>query len=90
MLKRVVAVAVVILALMVALKSGRVLHFAGLAGQCSVVQTLSDGSQWVACHPGKIGGRPDISRDNCTSAGIKGNDEYWTCPAAVESNQASR
>jgi hypothetical protein len=90
MLKRVVAVAVVIVALMVAVRSGHVLHIAGLTGSCSVVQTLPDGSQWEACQAGKIGGRPDLTRDNCTSSGVKGTDEYWKCPAAVAANQASR
>lgn len=90
MLKRVVAVAVVILALMVAVRNGRVLHIAGLTGSCSVIQTFSDGSQVEACHPGKVGGRPDLTRQNCTSAGLTSSDEYWKCPAAVEANQASR
>ena len=81
MLKRVVAVAVVILALMVAVRSGRVLSTAGLKGSCSIVQTLADGSQWVACQKGKLSGRPDMTRHNCTSSGVTGTYEYWKCPA---------
>jgi hypothetical protein len=90
MLKRVVAVAVVIVALMVGVKYGHVLRLAGLTGSCSVVQTLADGSQWEACQAGRVGGRPDLSRDNCTSSGINGTSEYWKCPAAIAANQASR
>ncbi len=81
MLKRVVAVAVVILALMVAIRSGHVLRLAGLTGSCSVVQTLPDGSQWVACQAGRVSGRPDMTKHNCTSSGITGTFEYWKCPA---------
>ena len=81
MLKGVVAVAVVIVAVMVGIRNGYILHTTGLGGSCSVVQRLPDGSQWVACQKGKIGGQPDLTRHNCTSAGITGTSEYWKCPA---------
>jgi hypothetical protein len=81
MLKGVVAVAVVIVALMVGIRSGYILDATGLKGSCSVVETLPDGSQWVACQAGRIGGRPDLSKNNCTSSGVTGNAEYWKCPA---------
>jgi len=80
LLKGVVAVAVVIVAVMVAIRNGYILH-STVGGSCSVVQKLADGSQWVACRPGKIGGRPDLSKHNCTSSGVTGAYEYWKCPA---------
>ena len=81
MLKGVVAVAVLIVAVMVGIHNGYILRSTGLKGSCSVVQTLADGSQWVACQAGKIGGRPDLSKHNCTSSGVTGAYEYWKCPA---------
>jgi hypothetical protein len=85
MLKRVVAVAVLIVALMVGVKDGRVLRMTGLAGTCSVVKTMSDGTQWEACAAGKMDGRPDLASHNCVSSGVSGNLEYWHCPAALGS-----
>jgi len=81
MLKGVVAVAVVIVAVMVGIRNGYILHRTGLSGSCSLVEKLPDGSQWVACQAGTIGGRPDLSRRNCKSSGVTGRDEYWKCPA---------
>jgi hypothetical protein len=81
MLKGVVAVAVVIVAVMVGIRNGFILHSTGLGGSCSVVQRLTDGSKWVACQKGRIGGWPDLSRRNCKSSGITGTSEYWKCPA---------
>ncbi|HXY81373.1 MAG TPA: hypothetical protein VEH55_08385 [Gaiellaceae bacterium] len=81
MLKGVVAVAVVIVAVMVGIRNGYILHTAGLGGSCTLVQRLADGSQWVACQKGEIGGWPDLTRHNCTSSGVTGTSEYWKCPA---------
>jgi hypothetical protein len=90
MVLRIVAVAAVIFAVMVAIKDGRVLRDTGLTGSCSVVQTAADGTQLESCRPGKLAGRPDLSRDGCTRAGISGTFEYWRCPASVVSSQAGR
>jgi hypothetical protein len=90
MLTRILTVAVLIVALMIAIKDGRVLRTTGLTGSCSVVQTAPDGAQLEACKPGKLEGRPDLSRRGCTDAGPSGKDEYWRCPAAVVASQAGR
>jgi hypothetical protein len=81
MFKGVVAVAVVIVAVMVGIRNGYILHAAGLEGSCVLVQKLGDGSQWVECRKGKVGGRPDLTRRNCASSGVTGTSEYWKCPA---------
>ena len=83
MLKRVVIVATLILALMVAVKDGRVLKRAGLTGSCSVVQVGADGSALQACRPGTLEGRPDLRRQGCRDAGVTGTTEYWRCPASL-------
>ena len=84
MLKILLATAVVAAA-MLAIKDGRVLERAGLVGRCTTVGApAADGSTMHACRPGKLEGRPDLSRDACTSTGLAGGVEYWRCPAAVE------
>jgi hypothetical protein len=85
MIKRVVAVGVLIFVLMVVIKDGRVLRDAGLTGSCSHVETFMDGSQLEGCRPGKLVGRPDLSGQGCRDAGAKAAIEYWRCPAAVAS-----
>ena len=84
MIKRVVVVGAVILALMIVVKDGRVLRDTGLTGSCSVAQTFGDGTQLEACRPGKLAGRPDLSRDGCKDVGVTGTYEYWRCPASVQ------
>jgi hypothetical protein len=85
MIKRVVAVGVLIFLLMVVVKDGRVLRDAGLTGSCSAVETFVDGTQLVGCHAGKLAGKPDLSGQGCRDAGAKYAVEYWRCPAAVAS-----
>ena len=85
MVKRVIIAGVVVLALMIAIKDGRILRETGLTGACSNAQTLADGSQLQACRSGKLEGRPDLSRQGCKVAGLTGTYQYWRCPAAVVS-----
>jgi hypothetical protein len=85
MIKRIVVSAVLVLALMVAVKDGRVLRETGLTGACSTAQRLADGTQLDACRPGRIDGSPDLSRQGCTAAGTSGTYKYWHCPASVVS-----
>ena len=94
MLKRVVAVAVVIFALMVAVKDGRVLQTAGLTGKCTVVQSTSAGgpdlNELVACTAGRLEGRSDLSHRGCKRAGLAKAYEYWRCPAGFDISDAAR
>jgi hypothetical protein len=90
MIKRVVIAGVLVFALMIAVKDGRLTRETGLAGACSVSQTLADGSQVEACRAGKLAGRPDLTRQGCKAAGIAGTYEYWRCPSSVVSDTASR
>jgi hypothetical protein len=85
MLTRIVVVAVLIVAVMVAAKDHRLMRNAGLTAACNVVQTQSDGTQLAACHPGRLEGRPDLSNRGCIDAGIAGTVEYWRCPAKAGS-----
>ena len=85
MVKRIVFVAALLIAAMVAVKDGRVLRDIGMIGHCAVVQTSVDGQQWEACSSGKLEGAPDLSRNGCTSAGLYAGQIYWRCPAPVAS-----
>ena len=90
MLKQIVAVGVCIFALMVVVKDGRALRVTGLTGSCSVVQTYSDSSLLVACHAGKLDGRPDLSHRGCQAVGTSAKPGYWSCPASFRLSAASR
>jgi len=85
MLTRIVVAGVVILALMLVIKDGRVMRDTGLTGSCAAAKTYPDGSQLEACTAGKLAGRPSLTGQGCTSTGLAGTYEYWRCPAGVES-----
>jgi hypothetical protein len=89
MLSRIVATAVLILAVMIAVQRGA-LHDVGLTGSCTAMQTLADGTQWVACKAGKVSGRPSLSSKDCSDAGVRGKLEWWHCPAPVVSTAVGR
>ena len=69
-----------IAALMAGVKDSRLMHATGLAGSCTAVMQLQDGSVIDACRPGKLFGRPDLSRRNCLGTGLRGSVQFWRCP----------
>jgi hypothetical protein len=78
--------AVLIFALMLVIKDGRLMRKAGLNGGCTVIVTKSEEpGTWQACTPGKLQGAPDLSRQSCSSVKKVGKTEYWHCPASIES-----
>jgi hypothetical protein len=81
---RVFVLALAVFSLMVAIKDGGLLREAGLLGSCSAV-TSPPGSSgyWQACRPGKLEGRPDLSRRSCQRHGIARGIEIWRCPAEI-------
>ena len=89
MLSRIVATGLVVLAGMLAVQHGA-LRQIGLLGSCTVKQTLTDGTQWVTCQPGKLAGRPSLGAKSCTSSGVNGKLEWWHCPAPVQSTAVGR
>ena len=94
MLKRVLAVAVVILAVMIAVKDARILKTTGLTGTCSVVQASAgsgpDLSEIAACKAGKLEGRPDLSHRGCKRVGRSGTTDYWRCPVGFDVSDAGK
>ena len=87
MLLRVFLAALLVTVAFAIVKDGRLLHGARLGGACSVYANAVDGAQWVRCESGKLEGRPNLSQRGCWSAGLRGRDEYWHCPAAVVSSR---
>jgi len=82
--KGIIVIAVLVLAVMIAAKDGRLPRAAGLTASCIVARQASDGSQLVACRPGILEGRPDLTRRSCAPAGTTGTYEYWKCPSAQQ------
>jgi len=84
-MRGVLLAAVLIVALMVAIKDGRLLREAGLTGGCRAVATpKGQDGDWLACDPGKLQGAPDLSRQSCKSVSFLGKTEYWRCPAGIQ------
>jgi hypothetical protein len=83
-LLRILAVGTVLIALLVTIKSQRVLQRSHLVGYCSTVARATDGSEWRSCVPGKLSGRPGMELNSCTDYGRQGNAEVWNCPAALD------
>jgi hypothetical protein len=75
---------------MIAVKDGRVLRSTGLTGSCAFVAAIADGSELDACKPGKLEGRPDLSRRGCTGVAVTGGLQYWHCPADLRASNAGR
>jgi hypothetical protein len=80
--KGILVAAVLILAVMVAAKDGRLPRKAGLTASCIVARQENDGSQLVACRAGALEGRPDLSHRSCLAAGVTAAYVYWRCPTA--------
>jgi hypothetical protein len=94
-LKPIFVVAACIFALMLVIKDGRVLRTSGLTGSCATVagSAAADatGNAVVeACKPGKLEGRPNLTKRNCTAVGIAGKLEYWRCPADLQASDVGR
>jgi hypothetical protein len=81
---RILLASLFVLAVMVAIKDGRVLEQTGLVGSCSTVPAPGGQSgYWHACEKGRLEGRPDLTRKSCVSAGLVGTAEYWRCPTPL-------
>jgi hypothetical protein len=83
---RIVLVAALVIAGMVAIKDGA-LRRAGLIGHCAPVAVSSGGdASWEACTRGRLEGYPDLSKQSCVYAGVSGGHDLWRCPAPIVSS----
>lgn len=71
-------------------KDARVLERAELVGTCAPVAAPAGdtGAVYASCRPGRLEGRPDLTRRSCVSQGTAGRVEVWRCPAPVDSGAA--
>jgi hypothetical protein len=87
---RMFVAAALIIAVMVAIKDGRPLEKTGLVAVCTeVAPPVGQNGYWEACKPGKLEGRPDLTRRPCERAGLVGNIEYWRCPERIGSGPSA-
>ncbi len=83
------AIVVLVIALLVTMKDGRALRDTGLLASCTAITApYGEAGHWEACRPGRLEGRPNLTRQSCKSAGKAADVEYWRCPAPVESAPA--
>ena len=82
-MKGVVVVAVCILAAMIAVKDGRLFRHSGLTATCSKVAS-TPGADVVACRPGKLEGRPDLTKRGCKLGASVKKVAYWDCPSETQ------
>lgn len=86
---RTLVAAALIVAAMVVIKDGRALEETGLLSSCeAVVAPTGQTGYWEACRPGKLEGRPDLTRRSCVSQGVAREVEYWRCPSPIDSGHA--
>jgi hypothetical protein len=83
-LLRIIAVGAALIALLIAVKSQRLLQRAHLVGYCSTFAQDADGSEWRSCVPGRLSGRPGLELDSCADFGRRGSAELWSCPAPLD------
>lgn len=91
MFLKIMFVAVVVAAAMVAVKDGRLLARAGLIGGCiEVAHADSNDATWQACRHGRLDRYPDLTNRSCVSFGVRGGREFWRCPTRLVSSQVPR
>lgn len=76
-------IALCALAVMVALKDGRILRTAGLTATCSKVASVPE-ADVEACKPGKLEGKPDLTKRGCRFVSSVKEVEYWRCPSETQ------
>ena len=82
-MKGIAVVAVCIVAAMVAIKDGRLLRTSGLTATCSKVASVPE-ADVEACKPGKLEGRPDLTKRGCKFVASAKQIEYWRCPSGTQ------
>ena len=90
MLFRMFLAATLVVAVMLAVKDGRILRDAGLKASCTNVPApAGERGFWAACKKGRLDGRPDLSRQGCKAVTIRAKVEWWHCDAALGSSLGS-
>ena len=83
---RIAAVTVALIALMLAVKDGRVLTRSHVVGSCAKVADVADGTNWHRCVRGRLTGAPGLTSAGCWDWGKYQDAELWHCPAELTPN----
>ena len=88
MLLKILAVGVVVIGAMVAIRDGRVLRDAGLLSTCNPVTVAGKTDPTVlSCSKGRLDGFPDMSNKSCSLIAAHPSRQFWRCQAPVVSSQ---
>ena len=82
-MKGIAVVAICIVAVMIAVKDGRLFRTAGLTATCSRVATTAN-ADVEACKPGRLEGKPDLTRRGCKYVASVKQVAYWNCPSETQ------
>jgi hypothetical protein len=89
-MNRIVVAAALIASVLAFAKNEHLVDRTGLLGACSEVAAAApEGGQWLECHPGELTGYPDLTKDSCQRAGMRGEARYWVCPTALVVGRSS-
>lgn len=87
---RTLVVAALIASLLTLARNERLLDRSGLLGSCAELSAPAPaGGKWLECRPGDLTGYPDLSRDSCQKAGMRGEARYWVCPTAIVAGRSA-
>lgn len=77
---RIVIFAVLVLAVMLVIKDGRIPEKLSVISRCETVATpLGQTGTWKACYPGKIDGIRSLDDEGCTYVSTEGEAQIWKC-----------
>jgi hypothetical protein len=89
MLRVVLAAGAVVVA-MLAVRNGELLQRTHVVGGCNAIATpAGEAGSWLACRPGKLEGRPDLSLKSCDRRGLVAEVELWRCPAPLAASRTA-
>ena len=81
MVLRIVVVTGLAISLMGTVANGTILGRLGVTAGCSSARTGSS-LMLESCHAGWFKGYPNLTSRGCTSTGLTGRTQYWSCPAS--------
>jgi hypothetical protein len=88
MLLKILIVGALAIALMAAIRDGRVLRDAGLLSSCGpVVVNGQQDATLQSCSKGRLDGFPDLTNKSCTLVSARPDRQYWRCEAPIVSSQ---
>jgi hypothetical protein len=89
MLLKILIVGALAVALMAAIRDGRILRDAGLLSECHAASFNGKTEPLVQnCSKGRLDGFPDLTNKACKLVSVQGQHEYWRCDVPLVSSEA--